>query len=105
MIAAKDNRPGVVGYPAAYTEVIAVDMEYFSDSLDWRYHAGAQIEVEASGVYIDAPVAGGGRRSHTGTSFAAPHVAGIAARFMECRPGGGTAEFREFLGRGSINGS
>ena len=97
LIAAKDNRPGAVGYPAAYPEVIAVDMEYFPDPLDWRYHPGAQIEVEASGIYIDAPSPGGGRRSYTGSSFAAPHIAAIAARAKGRYPEIGTEEFRQIL--------
>ena len=97
LIAAKDNHPGTIGYPAAYPEVICVDMEYFPAPLDWRYHADGEIEVEANGIYIDAPVAGGGRRSYTGTSFAAPTVAGIAARWKQCYPDTGMPEFREFL--------
>ena len=72
-------------------------MEYFPDPLTWRYHPGAEIEVEASGIYIDAPLAGGGRQSYTGTSFAAPHIAAIAARLKQRFPGMGVAEFREFL--------
>lgn len=97
LVAAKDNRPGHIGYPAAYPEVIAVDMEFFPDPLDWRYHPGAEIEVEASGIYIDAPLAGGGRHSYTGSSFAAPHVAAIAARLKERAPQLDTAGFRRFL--------
>jgi len=97
LIAAKDNRPGVIGYPAAYPEVICVDMDYFSEHLAWRYHSDSEIEVEANGIYIEAPVSGGGRKSYTGTSFAAPTVAGIAARFKERYVKLGMAEFREFL--------
>ena len=97
LIAAKDNRAGMIGYPAAYPEVIAVDMEYFSDPLDWRYHPDSEVEVEASGIYIDAPLAGGGRRSFTGSSFAAPHIAAIAARLRERCPEMGIEEFRRFL--------
>ena len=99
LIAAKDNRPDQVGFPAAYPAVIAVDMDYFPDPLGWRYHPGEEVEIEASGVYIDAPRAGGGRQSYTGTSFAVPHVAAIAARLKELVPDLGTEVFREFLSR------
>ncbi|MFT4548519.1 MAG: subtilisin family serine protease [Pseudoalteromonas tetraodonis] len=97
LIAAKDNRPEVIGYPAAYPEVICVDMEYLPDALGWRCFPGRAVEVEANGIYIEAPVAGGGRKSYTGTSFAAPTVSGIAARWKELTPGGGMVGFREFL--------
>lgn len=99
LIAAKDNRPGQIGFPAAYPEVLAVDMDYFPDPLDWRYHPGTKVEVEASGVYIDAPRAGGGHQSYTGSSFASPHVAAIAARLRELVPDLDLAGFREFLSR------
>jgi subtilisin family serine protease len=86
VIAAKDNRPGVVGYPAAFPNVLAVDMEHFADPLSFRFVERAEVEVEASGIYIDAPRAGGGRQYFTGSSFAAPHLAAIAARLKEHFP-------------------
>lgn len=104
LIAAKDNRAGHIGYPAAFPEVICVDMEHFPSPLQWRYHPGAVIEVEASGIYIEAPVAGGGRRSFTGTSFAAPSIAGLAARFKERFPQKGMPAFRTFLERHRSDG-
>ena len=99
LIAAKDNRPGKIGFPAAYPGVLGVDMDYFPDPLTWRYHPGAEVEVEASGVYIHAPQAGGGQQFYTGTSFASPHVAAIAARLKELVPDLDLQDFREFLSR------
>ena len=97
LIAAKDNRPGAIGFPAAYPEVIAVDMEYFPDPFGWRYFPDRDVEVEANGIYIDAPAAGGGRCSFTGSSFAAPHITAIAARLKEQFPDMRMGEFRQFL--------
>jgi subtilisin family serine protease len=102
LIAAKDNRQGKIGFPAAYPEVIAVDMDYFPDPLSWRYYPGAEVEIEASGIYVDAPRAGGGRLSYTGTSFAAPHVAAIAARVKQLAPHLDVDRFREFLSRPAL---
>ena len=104
LIAAKDNHPEIIGYPAAYPEVICVDMEYFPEQLAWRYfpNATTSIEVEASGIYIEAATPGGGTRSYTGTSFAAPTIAAIAAKFKARHPNQGTPEFRNFLKAGSI---
>ena len=78
-------------------EVIAVDIEHFPNPLDWRFHPDSEIEVEANGIYIEAPLAGGGRRSYTGTSFAVPHLSGIAARWKERNPSRGQSDFRKFL--------
>ena len=86
VIAAVDNRPEVIGYPAAYPNVLAVDMEHFEEPLEFRFHPDAEVEVEAKGIYVEAPCAGGGRRFYTGSSFAAPHVAAMAARLKEGVP-------------------
>lgn len=93
VIAAKDNQPGEIGYPAACPSVIAVDMDYFEYPLDFRFYPDAPVEVEASGIYIEAASAAGGRQRFTGSSFAAPHVAAIAARFRESH----NSSFRQFL--------
>lgn len=98
VIAAKDNRPGVTGYPAALPNVLAVDMEHFPDPLDFRYDPQAEVEIEASGIYIEAPVAGGGRKYYTGSSFAAPHLAAVVARLKEACPELDGARIREVLG-------
>ncbi len=80
VVAAKDNRLGVIGFPAAFPTVIAVDMEYYPDPLALRYDPASPVEVEANGIYIEAPCAEGGRRVYTGSSFAAPLISGIAGR-------------------------
>lgn len=97
LIAAKDNHPDAIGYPAAYPKVLAVDMEHFQDPLAIRYHSSSPVEVEAKGVYIEAARAGGGRESFTGTSFAAPHVTAIAARLKERVPELDLVRFRKAI--------
>lgn len=85
-IAAKDNKRNKVGYPAGLASVVGVDMDYFEDPGVFRFHPGRVTEVEASGVYVDAPTPSGGWQQFTGTSFACPQVAGIAARLREHFP-------------------
>lgn len=97
VIAAKDNRPEVIGYPAAFPQVLAVDMEHFDDPFQIRYHSDSLIEVEAAGIYIDAPCNHQGRHAFTGSSFAAPHLAAIAAKLKEVVPGMHGGSFREAL--------
>ena len=85
-IAAKDNKRNKVGYPAGLASVVGVDMDYFENPLNFRFHPERVTEVEASGVYVDAPTPGGGWQQFTGTSFACPQIAGIAAKLREHFP-------------------
>lgn len=85
-VAAKDNKRNKVGYPAGLASVVGVDMDYFEDVAVFRFHPGKVTEVEAAGVYIDAPTPSGGWQQFTGTSFACPQVTGIAARLREHFP-------------------
>jgi subtilisin family serine protease len=86
MIAAKDNHPDRMGYPAAFPEVIGVDMEHFDDPFEIRFDPEREIEVEARGIYVEAPRPDGSWHHFTGTSFACPHVTAIAARLREANP-------------------
>jgi subtilisin family serine protease len=66
-------------YPAAYPQVIAVTA-VTRDLRNYRYaNRGDHIDVAAPGVDIWAAVPGGREGYHTGTSFAAPHVAAVLA--------------------------
>jgi subtilisin len=85
-IAAKDNKRHKVGYPAGLASVVGVDMDFFQDPATFRFHPGRETEVEACGVYVEAPTSDGGWQQFTGTSFACPQVTGIAARLREHFP-------------------
>jgi len=85
-VAAKDNKRNRVGYPAGLASVVGVDMDYFEDPDLFRFYPGRVTEVEACGVYVDAPRPGGGWQQFTGTSFACPQVTGIAARLRQHFP-------------------
>jgi len=98
LVAAKDNRPSGMGYPAALDGVLCVDLEHFEDVWSWRVNEDGRGEiVEASGVYLQAPRAWGGWSLYTGSSFACPIVSGIAARYRERYPRANAQEFRAFL--------
>jgi subtilisin family serine protease len=85
-IAAKDNKRHKVGYPAGLASVVGVDMDFFQDPATFRFHPARETEVEACGVYVEAPTSDGGWQQFTGTSFACPQVTGIAARLREHFP-------------------
>lgn len=85
-ISAKDNKRNKVGYPAGLSSVVGVDMEYFEDPAAFHFYPDKVIEIDASGVYVDAPTSTGGWQQFTGTSFACPQISGIAARLKEHFP-------------------
>ncbi len=85
-IAAKDNKRNKVGYPAGLASVVGVDMDFFQDPASFRYHLQRETEVDACGVYVEAPTSDGGWQQFTGTSFACPQITGLAARLREHFP-------------------
>lgn len=95
LVAAANNSPDRQSFPAALPGVIGVDAAWFPDPLDFRYDPSKPVEVEALGVYVRAPRPDGSWFHFTGSSFACPLVAGIAARLRE--PGTGVDRFREQL--------
>lgn len=86
--AGNDGPTAPPAYPAALPGVIAVTAVDSRNRI-YRYaNHGRYIAVAALGVDVVAARAGGGLARFTGTSFAAPHVAGWLAR---CRTAGETA--------------
>lgn len=86
IVAAANNR-GQTAWPANLSSVLTVDSAHLEDPLTYHYRLGTPIELEAKGIYVEAPTAGGGRKFFTGTSFACPHVTALAARLMSVMPG------------------
>ena len=97
VVTAKANEPNRIGYPAMLSSVIAVDMEYLANPLGVNYRPGERVEIEANGIYIEAPIPDGEFRSFTGSSFACPNVAGMATRLREQIPGLTPYQFRTIL--------
>ncbi len=81
--AAHNEHPLVRSYPAAFAPpLISVDKQLFADPLDFRYLLREQIEFQAHARGYLGPFA-----HEPATSWAAPHLAGIAARLLSLRPG------------------
>ena len=92
--AAAGNESSAVLFPAAYDAyVLAVTASDYDDAVAGFSNSGPAVDVAAPGVYIFSTVpryyAGEGNppyRFATGTSQAAPHVAGLAALIVSAKP-------------------
>ena len=79
IIAAAGNSGKAVGYPASYPETIAVGASDINDEVAAFSSRGPAVDFIAPGMKIKSVKLGGGWVEHSGTSMAAPHVAGLAA--------------------------
>ena len=80
--AAHNEHPLMRSYPAVFAPpLISVDKNTFSDPLHFAYHLREQIEFQAHARGHLGPFA-----NEPATSWAVPHLAGIAARILSLRP-------------------
>jgi hypothetical protein len=80
--AAHNEHPLALSYPAAFAPpLLSVDKGLFADPLLFAYHLSAPVEFRAHGRGYLGPFA-----TEPATSWAAPHLAGIAARLLSLRP-------------------
>jgi len=80
--AAHNEHPLTRSYPASFAPpLISVDKRLFEDPLEFAYQLRDQIEFQAHGRGYLGPFA-----NEPATSWAAPHLTGIAARILSLRP-------------------
>jgi hypothetical protein len=80
--AAHNEHPVTRSYPAAFAPpLISVDKALFADPLQFAYQLRDQVEFQAHAKGYFGPFA-----SEPATSWAAPHLTGIAARLLSLRP-------------------
>ncbi len=80
--AAHNDHPLTRSYPSAFAPpLISVDKGLFEDPLQFAYELKDQIEFQAHSRGYLGPFA-----TEPATSWAAPHLAGVAARILSLRP-------------------
>ena len=80
--AAHNDHPLTRSYPAGFAPpLVSVNKGLFDDPLRFAYHLRDQIEFEAHGRGYLGPFA-----REPATSWATPHLAGIAARVLSLKP-------------------
>src|SRR5438094_5654090 len=80
--AAHNEHPLTRSYPSAFAPpLISVDKHLFEDPLQFAYSLRDQIEFQAHGRGYLGPFA-----QEPATSWAAPHLTGIAARILSLKP-------------------
>ena len=85
LVVAAHNLP-IESFPWSFASVISVASHAEPDALRFYYNATPPVEFCARGVRVPVASPGGGTTRNTGNSFAAPHIAGIAALILSKHP-------------------
>lgn len=96
LVCAANNVPGP-SYPSLFASVISVAAHDVADPSVWFYNPSPPVEFGAYGVDVDVAWRGGARIRATGNSFAAPHLAGYAARIRSRHPDATPFEVKAIL--------
>jgi subtilisin family serine protease len=107
VVAASGNegRKNSISTPACIPESVAVGAVDTTAS-PWRVpsfsNSGPGLDLLAPGVAVVSSYPDGTYGLNTGTSMAAPHVAGAIALLRQARPGGTVGQYQELLQRGGL---
>jgi len=85
LVVAAHNLP-IESFPWNFASVISVASHAEPDAMSYYYNATPPVEFHARGVRVEVARPGGGTTRNTGNSFAAPHMAGIAALVLSKHP-------------------
>jgi subtilisin family serine protease len=85
LVCATNNVPAPT-YPAQFSSVISVAAHDGQDPFALDANPAPPADFGAPGIDVEVPWLSGGSIVATGNSFAAPHVAGLAARLLSKHP-------------------
>ncbi len=86
-----------LSYPAAMDETIAVGATAPLDRIAAFSSTGVPLDLVAPGAGTITTMPGNGYRRASGTSFAAPHISGLASLLLSRRPGLSAEQVRSLL--------
>lgn len=85
LVSAVNNIPAP-SYPSLYSSVISVAAHQGKDPFTFYYNPSPPVEFGAPGIDVEVAWVDKGHSTITGNSFAAPHIAGIAALILAKHP-------------------
>ena len=91
------NNVAVASYPSLFAAVVSVAAHDVRDPDVWFYNPHPPVEFGAYGLDVDVAWKDGARIVATGNSFAAPHIAGYAARIRAAHPAATPFELKTIL--------
>ena len=103
LVSAANNVPGP-SYPSLFAAVVSVAAHDLADPFTYFYNPHPPVEFGARGMDVEVAWQDGGRIVATGNSFAAPHIAGIAALVRSKHPTAAPFEVKAMLAATATRG-
>jgi subtilisin family serine protease len=102
VVTAANNAPRPT-FPALFASVASVACNHATDP--WRFHYNPEPPTEflARGIDVDVAWLGGATIRATGNSYAAPHIAGLAALVRSQHPGATPFQIKAALASAAVN--